>query len=181
MKYLPGIYKRLGSKDHNAVIDSIDEVFSDMRENTALLKDELVITTATDQWLNLWGEWFGVKRRIGESDEAMRERIIEKLTRDRLTVPAFVELIKKALGDDTTINIYEPFRNTRRMDESTFDGTDRYQDLTYFRIGTVDITIDKEIPAELLELLQEIKAAGIKLYINQNLGFFFPWQRIENQ
>lgn len=168
MKYLPSIFKRQNAnEDHQAVIDALTNAMTDIKTDTDVLQQELVITTSSGQWLDQWADWFGVKRKLNETDEALQTRVLEVLQQKRLTIPAIIELVKKILGEDTIVTIYEPFTDIRRFNVSTFSEKGRFQDGYYYRIGVVDIGTSKPVTSELIQLLNLIKAAGTKLIIHQ--------------
>jgi hypothetical protein len=162
MKYLPSIFKRSGNKDHQAVFDALDNAINDVRTSTDQLPNELKITTATGEWLDRWSEWFGVYRRQNETDEDLRNRILDVLMKDKLTIPAIVDLTKKVLGPDTVVTVYEPHVDIFQLDGSTLDNY-RLMDADFYRIGVVEVSIDKPATEEWIALLELIKGAGIKI------------------
>lgn len=166
LKHLRSIFKRAGAnKDHQALLDALDQSLQQIRIASEELKKELSILTASNSWLDKWGEWFGLSRKPEEEDDDFRNRILDVLRQERLTIPAIIELIKKVLGDDTIINIYEPYKNIFRWNISSYSGEDKYQDNEYYRTGVIDITINKPVTEELLSLLNLIRAAGTKILI----------------
>lgn len=61
--------------------------------NNAIL--QICLATATDTWLDYWGEYFGIIRLINtagsETDDAYRARIIREITRAKGTKPVLLE------------------------------------------------------------------------------------------
>lgn len=166
LKYLRSIFKRVdANKDHQAVLDALDQSLQNIKVASEELKKELSILTASGLWLDKWGEWFGLSRKPSETDDGFRERILDVLRQDRLTIPAIIELIKKVLGDDTAIDIYEPYKNIFRWNISAYSGEDKYQDNEYYRTGVIDIKINKPVTEELLALINLIRAAGTRILV----------------
>lgn len=166
-EYLRTVFRRTGGNaEHQAFLGSLENELQEIDTSTDHLSDELVITSSTGKWLEKWGAWFGTERRIGETDDSLRDRILETLTQERLTIPALIALTKKVMGDDTNVTIYEPYEDVFQLDVSKLDEK-RLMDGEYYTIGVVDIAIDKPVTSELVALLNLIKAAGIKLVIHQ--------------
>lgn len=160
MKFLPSIFKRKNAnKDHEAFLGAITKKLDEVNANTDQMRKELSPATASDTWLEEWGSWFNRARLANESDEELRERIFEVLD-ERATIPALEKATKKILGDDTIVRIYEPYRDMRIFNSSTFSGKGRFQDKDYYRIGVVDIIVNKPITKELIAFMEIIKAAG---------------------
>lgn len=145
-------------------MDALANTMEDIRTNTDQLPQELVITTATDEWLDTWGEWFGVKRRLNETDDDFRSRILGTLTQERLTIPAIITLTKNVLGQDTNVTVTETYTQVMVYNTTTWNEY-RYQDGDYYRVGVVNVTVDKEPTSELAALLNLLKAAGTKIIV----------------
>lgn len=65
---------------NNEVRNVLDKTVGEYMENIADIGDEVFLTSATGGWLDAWGRDYGVIRRVDESDDSFRERIIfEKL------------------------------------------------------------------------------------------------------
>jgi hypothetical protein len=162
LKYLSSILKSLGNSDHQAVIDALSNAMGDIRTNTDQLPNELNITTASAEWLERWGEWFGVNRLPNETDIALQGRVLDTLTQLRLTIPAITALTKKVLGADTIVTIYEPYTDMFQLDNSTLDNF-LLTDGDFYRMGVVDVSVNKVATPEWIALLNTIKAAGTKI------------------
>lgn len=166
MKYLPPIFKQQNANpDHQSVIDAINNALNDVKTATDNLKAELNITTADSIWLDKWGDWFGVKRMPNETDSAFRQRILNTLTQDKLTIPALVNIVKSYLGQDTLVTVNEPYTQTFLLGHSKI-GEAVLMDGNYYRVGVVDITVNKPLTDELVNILQLAKSAGTKLVVS---------------
>lgn len=96
-KYVPEQYKRstklLGVID--AALESSDEIETALRE----ISDNFNIDDAVGPMLDYYGLYFGIERRIGETDEQLRMRIrIGSGTDDLPTFEAIYNYFKIALG-----------------------------------------------------------------------------------
>ena len=96
-KYVPEQYKRstklLGVID--ATLGSSDEIETALRE----ISDNFNIDDAVGPMLDYYGLYFGIERRIGETDEQLRMRIrIGSGTDDLPTFEAIYNYFKIALG-----------------------------------------------------------------------------------
>ena len=96
-KYVPEQYKRstklLGVID--AALESSDEIETALRE----ISDDFNIDDAVGQMLDYYGLYFGIERRIGETDEQLRMRIrLGRGTEDLPTNEAIYNYFKIALG-----------------------------------------------------------------------------------
>ena len=96
-KYVPEQYKRstklLGVID--ATLGSSDEIETALRE----ISDNFNIDDAVGPMLDYYGLYFGIERRIGETDEQLRMRIrLGSGTEDLPTFEAIYNYFKIALG-----------------------------------------------------------------------------------
>lgn len=96
-KYVPEQYKRstklLGVID--AALESSDEIETALRE----ISDDFNIDDAVGPMLDYYGLYFGVERRIGETDEQLRMRIrLGSGTEDLPTNEAIYNYFRIALG-----------------------------------------------------------------------------------
>ena len=81
--------------------------------------EQLFLTTATGGWLDAHGKDYGVSRRIDESDESYRQRIIyEKL--DNLTAPLLSDVYNVDLY--AFVEDYNPKENTLTSDNPYREG-----------------------------------------------------------
>ena len=82
LTYLRGIYKinlNKSGRVHHAIIQSIYDCFVMAREDIDLARLEMCLATATGHWLDCWGEYFGVFRKSGETDDYYCKRIIKEV------------------------------------------------------------------------------------------------------
>lgn len=165
----------LSNEVHLSVISAIVKILQIAEDDTSLLILELCISTSTGIWLNEWGSWFGVTRAINEPDALYSARIIASLQVPRVTVPALKSNVASYLSNkygvtltSNDIMIFEPFSRIKSFSgKGTFDGKCRYPDGFYWRNNVIDISIPEDSDNNLIKLVNEIKAAGIKVYFTQ--------------
>jgi len=87
---------------------------------------QMVITTASGQWLDLWGTIYGVPRLPGESDAHFAPRIPKEAFRLRNNAHAIELAIRDATGFD--VRIEEPWKEIFKLDQSLLSGPDRLYD-----------------------------------------------------
>ncbi|GLI90615.1 hypothetical protein [Bacillus subtilis] len=163
LKFLSVIFKQRNSNpDNEAFIEALSNQLQVANKDADLMEQELDLRQSSAEWLDEWGSWFGVKRLTGETDEHYRFRILTAME-DKVTIPAIKRGVKKVMGDDTVIKIYEPFEEIRYFNVSTFSGVGRFQDGDYYRIGVIDVIINKPITEELMAFINTLKAAGISV------------------
>lgn len=121
---------------------------------------QMVIKTAEGEWLDLWGEVYGIMRLQDEGDPAYRQRIPAEAFRIRVNALA----IEKAILDITgkVVRILEPWTSIFTLDDSELDGDDKFQDSThvgYFFIQPQsDISIDW---SDVLPIIERNRPAGV--------------------
>jgi hypothetical protein len=164
LKFLQSIFRRdQSNSDHKAVLDSIGTALKTAGDDADLMKKELSIVDSEGEWLDEWGTWFGVSRLSDyEEDNRYLDRMLSVIE-DKVTIPAIINGVKKVLGDNTIIKIYEPYHEIRYFNVSTFSGEGRYQDGDYYRIGVIDVIINKPVTDELVKFINLIKGAGVSV------------------
>src|SRR5699024_2809954 len=123
------------------------------------------LKTATSEYLDKFGDWFGVYRRANEDDTTYRARIIRYLLLKRGTNNAIIEAIKDYLGrDDIDVSVYEPFTNIFYTNKSHLNGEDHLMGY-YYRFAVINVSIGDYFPIEIVDVINEFKPAGVTLYV----------------
>ena len=170
LKYIHPLLKRKKSdknyEDVNyAIINALDNEIGLVEKEAIASKIQSSLKTATGEYLDLWGDWFYVSRRDNEEDDSYRERIIKFLLLKRGTNNAIVDAIREFLNDyDSYINIYEPFTNIFYTNKSKLNGEDHLMG-DYYRFAIIDITLGRKFPAEIIDIINEFKPAGVKFFL----------------
>ena len=187
-KFLPGniLTGETENKVHLAIINLLSYILSQVNDDLEILLLQLCITTATGEWLEAWGSWFGITRQPNESDEELSKRILAVVTTPKITIPALKKALKEYLNEkykadykEDQIVIFEPYNNILRFSSKSglFSCTRfRYADSTYYRYGVIDIHSPREIDNNMRDIIEKIKAAGIKVHytVVDNLVYGVP-------
>lgn len=148
-----------------AVLNALNYELTQAERETISSKIHSSLESATGEFLDAWGAWFGVYRKDGWTDEYYRKRIIRELLLKRGTVPAIIEALVDFLEDnEATVTIYEPWRNIFYTNKSDLNGEDHLMGY-YYRFAIIDISIDRPFPPEIVEVIQSFKPAGVLFYI----------------
>lgn len=162
LTHLAKIFKTItGNEDHQAILDAVDQQLQGINSDTDQIISEMNINIADTNWLDLWGNWFGLSRSYQESDDDFRQRIFNVLLDPTVTIPAIVMITKRILGQDAVVTVYEPYHDVRYFNISTFSGSGHYEDGTYYRIGVIDVIVNKPITTQLVTAINNIRAAGV--------------------
>ena len=157
------------SDSNYAVLNAIDKQLEEMELETIQSKSQSAIYTATGWFLdNAWGNWFGVKRKTGESDSDYRDRIIEKVNVPRGTVESVKYGIREFLENEYIgIEIYEPWEDIFYLNrvESRLNGKHHLIG-EYYNYGVMDITVGETFPKDMLDVIDLFKPAGVTVHVN---------------
>lgn len=174
LTYLRGIYKinlTQSSKVHNALIQSIYDCFIMARGDLDVMRLEMCLTTASGYWLDCWGEFFSVYRKSGEADEHYSKRIIDSVIQPKSTIPAIKDSIVDYLNSEYNKNytrddviIKEPWKDLAKYShKGTLSNSARFFSGDYWCHAVMDISIPEKITSELVDLVNSVKAAGVKV------------------
>lgn len=157
------------SDSNYAILNAIDKQLEEMELETIQSKSQSAIYTATGWFLdNAWGNWFGVKRKTGESDSDYRDRIIEKVNVPRGTVESVKYGIREFLENEYIgIEIYEPWEDIFYLNrvESRLNGKHHLIG-EYYNYGVMDITVGETFPKDMLDVIDLFKPAGVTVHVN---------------
>lgn len=148
-----------------AIIDALQEQITEMESDSVKSKIQSSLETATGEYLDIWGDWFGLARKENEQDTEYRNRIIEYFLLKRGTNNAIIKAVKDYFDDDKTdITIYEPFKNIFFTNRSKLNGNDHLMG-HYYRFAVIDVTIGRPFPAEIIDIINKFKPAGVQLFL----------------
>ena len=170
LKNLHPLLKRDRNKKDNqdpnfALIDTLNEEMNQVEKDAIESKLQSSLKTATSEYLDKFGDWFGVYRKTDENDDDYRARIIRYLLLKRGTNNAIIEAIKDYLGkDDIDVSVYEPFTNIFYTNKSHLNGEDHLMGY-YYRFAVINVSIGDYFPVEIIDVINEFKPAGVTLYV----------------
>lgn len=175
-KYLKTIYNlnlNKSNKVHNVIISAIFKSFLMIEDDINLMKLEVCLKTATGEWLDLWGHYFNIPRKLGETDPIYSDRIISTVIEPKATVMALKKAAAKWLnlnrGDDweaEDVRLFEPWTELLVLSHrGELSHIGRLPSPDYWSHCVVDMSLpdETELNAELIEYLNTIKAAGVKI------------------
>jgi len=168
LQKLHGIFRRSSEGDLKVITTAIDKILTQTDTDLQLLEMEYSITTSTGEWLDEWGTWFGLRRETNEEDDSFRARIKLVLLKTKATIPAIVAEVKRVMGADTYVKVFEPYNNVKLLSVSTLSGKDRFQDGDYWRMAVIDVIINKPVTQEVIQAVEKIRGAGIKVMFTYN-------------
>lgn len=167
MNLLSPIFKRIGvlNDEHTAMLKALEYALNSAKEDSDLTKLELVITTSTGIWLNIWGSWFGITRLDAETDDDYRNRILAVVTNSKNTIPAIISTIRSFFQDpNIKVVVFEPHTEVRKFNESAFSGNDKFQSRDYYRSAVIDIYLPTLVNDSLKDAIDKVRAGGVKVY-----------------
>ena len=136
----------------------------------------MTLKSATGEWLDFWGNFYGIQRLYHEDDDKYRERIRQEVLCVKSTVRAmesaadrYVRMYTDQYIDGFNAKVFEPWESLIKLDQrGTIDGYGRIISYEYWTYGVIDITIPDAglITKPLIEYLNRIKASGVKLYFS---------------
>lgn len=169
-KYLPPIIRTNYSNSerssvNHAVLSSINDSLNNLQNYTTDNRIQSFLNTATGNFLDEWGEWFGVPRKTGQSDIDYRNWIIDYVLLKKGSKNAIIYAIKLFLNlFDAYIDIEEPYKEVMITDQSKLDDTDHLSG-SYYRWGIINIIVDQPVPVSIYTIIREFKPAGVNFYI----------------
>ena len=148
-----------------ALLTAIDESLKDVEDEAKASKIYTSLSTAPGEYLELYGRYFGVKRKPLEEDEKYRKRIVEKIDIPRGTNEALELATKKYLGlPNLEMNIHEYWQEVFYTNRSHLNGFHNMLGNVY-NVAVIDIKIGSPFPIGLVEELDKFKPAGVTMFL----------------
>lgn len=152
-----------------AILNAIDESLKDLEKETLKSRIQSSLKTATGKFLDEYGHFFGVCRKVHrtETDEEYRARIIGTLDITRGTNESIIRGIHRFLEDNTVdVRIEEPWKNIMFLNnpEHRMNGTQKFQG-EYYHFAIINVYIGTPLEALLFDVIKQYKPAGVKFHI----------------
>lgn len=110
-------------------------------------------------FMDIWGEYWGIPRIIGEADTDYRNRTIDTILMPKVNAMAMARAVSLLAG--LPVEIYEPWRDTFYLDSSRMD-QDHLCDGIFYNACLFQATGAENVPwATVTALLERIKPAGV--------------------
>ena len=156
---------------NKAVLDVFDEELQKVEDDTIHSKAQSFLSTASDEWLDYWGSWFGLRREDNQSDEDYRKALINHVKHARSTVPALKEAIAHFLKTNIkNVNIYEPYNDVFFLDDSNLDSDKYLISDDYYTYGVIDIQISVPFPPDVIDIINWFRPAGVLFVLTYRQG-----------
>lgn len=151
-----------------SILNALNYELTQTEKDTIQSKIQSSLETSTGEYLDNWGDWFGVYREDGWKDDFYRKRIIREVLLKRSTIPAIIDALLDFLNNnDAHIEIYEPWRNIFYTNKSKLNGPDHLMGY-YYRFAIIDIRIDVEFPPEIIDVINAFRPAGVLFFLRLN-------------
>lgn len=158
----------------NIIVDAIYEGLVIGRNGLDIAKLEMALETATDDWLDFWGNTYDVLRWNGESDDDYRIRIIEEITAPKNTIESIKQATARHLKrknrnstiEAKDVRVFEPWTELFKLDVRGYlDGRGRLISYEYWNYSVIDVSLPDSslITPDLIRYLNKIKAGGVKI------------------
>ena len=151
---------------YDSLLWSIFDVYSadleDASDQIVQAMREMVIPTANGEFLDYWGEHFGIDRPTSASDTSYRQIIIDEVIRLRNNGIAIENAVFDWTGN--RISIYEPWRDMFILGESKLDDSSRFQDGNFYTYNVIQPVSREPIDwSSVLPIIERNRPAGTLL------------------
>lgn len=165
----PLLRRKRNKKDYEdvnyTIIESLRTQLEETESEAVKSKIQSSLKYSTGEYLDTFGDWFGVYRKDDEDDEHYRQRIIDYVLLKRGTNNAIIEALRNYLEDyESKISIYEPYTNIFYTNKSMLNGKDHLMGF-YYRFAIIDITIGRPFPDSIVDIINAFKPAGVTFYL----------------
>ena len=153
---------------NRAILGAIDTQLKSVEEKTVESKIQHYLDSATNEYLDYFGSWFGLHRDNDENDFYYRNRIINHIKHPRNTIGALRTQLAKYLKTlVTNITIYEPWMDVLLLNDSaskTNSKSNMYG--TYYHPAIIEITISTQFDPQVIDIVNWFRPAGV-IYVLQ--------------
>lgn len=159
--------KRQTFDDANyAILNAIQGTLTELEKESIASGIQSSLKTATKDYLDIWGTWYGISRNPNEIDESYRKRIVESVDVQRGTISAITKGIENFLGTtEITVVEHETWKDIFWVNKSRLNSNARTMGDIY-RYGVIILTLDTPYPPSLLDIITLYKPAGVSVIIN---------------
>lgn len=152
------------TKANAAILAALDTEFTDSEADAMGSKVLMSLETSTDEWLDKYGNLFGVIRTDGEADDPYRSRIKNYITLERGTIPAIKQAVANFLSiAEDAVEVYEPYTNVFMLNKSKLNGPDHLLG-EYYTVAVIDIKAAAQFPPAIIGILKDFKPAGVTVH-----------------
>lgn len=116
-------------------LESVNRALCAVGDDIVAMLDQMSIGTADDDWLDYWGDHFGVRRADGEADAAYSNRIIVEVLRPRGNNKAIEAAFAERFGQKATV-VDSP---QTKSAVNTFNGSYQHTGAPHYYNGTAEL------------------------------------------
>lgn len=146
---------------NNAILSAINTELTATEQETITSKLESYLDSATGEWLDFWGSWFGIKRKSGWDDDTYRTRIKHHVIHARDTVQAIRDALADFLETNKShIKIYEPYNDIFITNYSNLNGSAHLMG-GYYYYCIIDIRISTPFDMGVADIINWFRPAGV--------------------
>lgn len=138
---------------NNAILEALDQEMTKTEQQTISAKSQLFLRSASDEWLDYWGSWFGLKRQTGQSDNDYRNALIKHVEHPRDTIPALRKAMALFMNEDVSaVHVYEPWTDIFILNDSKLNSKAHLMG-DYYQYGVIDLQVNKPFEAGLIDVI----------------------------
>jgi len=149
-----------------ALMDSIASELCFARYELVQALDQMSISTADGEWIDVWGDYFGITRNAGEPDRDYGVRIIAEVILPRENNIAISSAIRLAFGQDAEVVDAVVLASSTYFYDGviTYNGAHTYDAFTVDIYGLFDVTCAYNLESS---LDQSGYAAAVRVFIEK--------------
>jgi len=115
--------------------------------------------SASGEWVDFWGEYFGCLRPVGMTDADFLRYIVATLMRKKTNAIAIEDAILELTGE--SVRIYEPWKDMFILGASKLDGNNHFQDGSYYTYNVIQPVASQSIDwTDVLAVTNRVRPAG---------------------
>lgn len=146
---------------NNAILEALDQEMTKTEQQTISAKSQLFLRSASDEWLDYWGSWFGLKRQTGQSDNDYRNALIKHVEHPRDTIPALRKAMALFMNEDVSaVHVYEPWTDIFILNDSKLNSKAHLMG-DYYQYGVIDLQVNKPFDAGLIDVINWFRPGGV--------------------
>lgn len=158
--------KQEPSDTNYAILNAIESVLNEVEEETIDARKQSSLKTASGKYLEVYGDWFGVRRRDGESDTRYRRRIVRYVDMPRGTNQSIILAVRRYLADPYVgVEIYEPYEDIFTLNKSKLNGSHGLMG-HFYRFAVIRVDIGRPFDDDLIDYLYRFTPSGVRVHVN---------------
>lgn len=169
-----GLTKNVSSA-YNATIKALNKPLQDAEYDILRSKTNLLLKETSKEWLDYFGEYLGLHRKVNEDDTSYRDRLLKWVLVSKNDVSSIRNAIADFLGTNASnIYIYEPYNDIFYLNyNKSLLNSMSYLPSTYYNYCVIDVKIDGSFPAkEVSDIINLFRPAGVLWIATSSINSF---------